>query len=296
MRVSKKSGVSVGTVAILEGGLTGYFPDTYGPAVYDIYFESAKGCAEGLVEASTRSIVSGAQILDVGTGTGNVAFEAARRFADASIIGVDIAEQALELARHKAAEYSLGNVEFRQGDALALSFEDNTFDVVLANQVVGGPTTQRKMLSEMLRVVRPNGAIAVAKSNPADNEVMHWIDDVALEMAHRHSMVPPRPDDNPWRNTLPLHEMLEDVGVREITTERIVAAHTDLSTFMINVMTQGRNLLELVDYVAQCDSSDSGAQARGCWEFLQVGRELIDRNYGGTLQIACEVVSGAKTE
>ncbi|MCZ6455114.1 MAG: hypothetical protein O6909_12830, partial [Alphaproteobacteria bacterium] len=59
---------------------------------------------------------------------------------------------------------------------------------------------------------------------------------------------------------------------------------------------QGRNLLELVDYVAQCDSSDSGAQARGCWEFLQVGRELIDRNYGGTLQIACEVVSGAKTE
>ena len=86
------------------------------------------------------------------------------------------------------------------------------------------------------------------------------------------------------------------MGAREITTERIVAAHTDLSTFMINLMTMGRNLLELVDYVAQCDSSDSGAQARGCWEFLQVGRELIDRNYGGTLQIACEVVSGAKTE
>lgn len=170
MRVSKKGGVSVGTVAILEGGRTGYFPDTYGPAVYDIYFESAKGGAEGLVEASTRSFVSGAQILDVGTGTGNVAFEAARRFADASVIGVDIAEQALELARHKAAEYSLGNVEFRQGDALALSFEDNTFDVVLANQVVGGPTTQRKMLSEMLRVVRPNGAIAVAKSNPAETK------------------------------------------------------------------------------------------------------------------------------
>jgi SAM-dependent methyltransferase len=274
----------------------GYFPDAYGPAVYDIYFDSARGCAEGLVEACSGFFTPGARILDVGAGTGNVSCEAARRFGDSSIVGVDIDEGGLELARHKAAQYSLGNVEFESGNALHLPYADNAFDAVLASQVVGGRAEQRKMLSEMLRVVRPGGGVGVARSNPDLNEVMQWIADVALEMSSRRGIDPPPIERNPWMNTLPVSSMLEQAGVREIKRERLISAQTDFSTFLINLMTQGRNLLELVDYVTQGDSGDSAAQTRGCWEFLQIGRELLDRKYGGKLEVSCEVVSGTKVQ
>ena len=272
----------------------GYFPDAYGAAVYDIFFDSARGCAEGLVEACSDFFTPGARILDVGAGTGNVSCEAARRFGDSNIVGIDIDEGALELARHKAAELSLGNVRFEAGDALDLPYADGTFDAVLANQVVGGPAAQRKMLSEMLRVVRPEGGVGVARSNPDSNEVMHWINDVALEMSSRRGIEPPAIEQNPWMNTLPVSRMLEQVGVRGIKTTKIVSAQTDFPTFLINLMTQGRHLLDLVDYVSQCDAGDEAAQIKGCWEFLHLGGELMDRKYGGTLEVSCEVVSGTK--
>ena len=272
----------------------GYFPDTYGPAVYDIYFESAQGCAEALVEVCSGLFTPGARILDVGAGTGNVSIAAARRFGDCSIVGVDIDEEALELARHKAAEYTLRDVEFETGNALDLPYGDNTFDAVLANQVVGGAAAQQKMLSEMLRVVRPEGGVGVARSNPHPNEVMQWIDDVALEMSSRRGIEPPASEQNSWSNRLPIRQILEQLGVRGIKTERAISAQTDFSTFLINLMTQGRNLLELVDYVTQCDRGDKAAQTRGCCEFLQVGKELMDRKYGGKLDVSCEVVRGTK--
>ena len=272
----------------------GYFPDTYGPAVYDIYFDSARGCAEALVETCDGFFTPGARILDVGAGTGNVSIAAAHRFGDCNIVGVDIDEEALELARHKAAEHTLDNVEFEAGNALDLPYGDDAFDAVLANQVVGGPAAQLKMLSEMLRVVRPEGGVGVARSNPNPNEVMQWIDDVALEMSSRRGIEPPASEQNPWNNRLPVHQMLEQVGVREIKTERAISAETDFSTFLINLMTQGRNLLELVEYVTQCDPGDKAAQTNGCWELLQVGKELMDTKYGGKLDVSCEVVSGTK--
>ena len=86
------------------------------------------------------------------------------------------------------------------------------------------------------------------------------------------------------------------MGVGGIKTVRLVVAHTDFAAFNINLMIQGRQMLELVDYVAQCKPGDKKAQIQGCWEFLQVGEGLIDKKYGGSLAITCEVVSGTKTE
>jgi hypothetical protein len=159
---------------------------------------------------------------------------------------------------------------------------------------VAEPTQQLKFLTEMVRVVRPEGAVGVAKSNPAHNEVMQWVDDVALEIARQRGLSPPRTEENPWENTLPLSEMLQGLGIQEMKTKRIVSTHTDFSTFMINLLIKGRDLLELVDYVAQCDQSDKEAQAKGCWEFLQVGSALLDNKYGGSLEVMGEVVSGVK--
>ena len=69
----------------------------------------------------------GERFLDVGTGSGGVALRAAR--AGASVVGVDVAEAALEQARRSAADESL-DAEFVVADAQALPFEDASFDVV----------------------------------------------------------------------------------------------------------------------------------------------------------------------
>lgn len=274
----------------------GYFPDAYGPAVYDICFKSARGCAEALVDACSGFFAPGARVLDVGTGTGNVSCEAGRRFSDCIIVGVDIENEALELARHKAAEYSLANVEFRAGNALDLPYADGTFDAALANQVAGGRAAQQKMLSEMLRVIRPEGGIGVARSNPGHNEVQRWICDVALEIANRRGIDPPAMEANPWMNALPVSEILRQLGVRGIKTVRATSAQTDFASFLVNLMTTGRNLLDLIDYVAQCAPGDTRAEMRGCWEFLQIGEELMDTRYGSKLEIECEIVSGTKMD
>jgi SAM-dependent methyltransferase len=74
-------------------------------------------------------VAAGAQALDVATGPGYVAAAAAER--GASVIGVDIAEGMLALARRLHPQ-----LEFRQGDAEALPFDDASFDAVVANFVL----------------------------------------------------------------------------------------------------------------------------------------------------------------
>jgi ubiquinone/menaquinone biosynthesis C-methylase UbiE len=91
------------------------------------------------------------QILDVGTGTGFVAFALAPLLQRGQIIGIDADENALVLARYKAQEHGLAHLTFQKGDALQLAFADASFDLALANQI---PLDQEKVLGEMARVTR----------------------------------------------------------------------------------------------------------------------------------------------
>jgi ubiquinone/menaquinone biosynthesis C-methylase UbiE len=76
----------------------------------------------------------GASVLDVATGTGKVALEAARAVGPrGSVIGVDVSASMLERARRKASNLPL---EFKKMDATRLSFPDRSFDVVLWGHAV----------------------------------------------------------------------------------------------------------------------------------------------------------------
>src|SRR3954468_14362649 len=69
--------------------------------------------------------------LDACCGTGDLAFELARRVGpEGRVIGSDFSESMLDLARQKAAERGAGSVRFEWGDALDLSYDDDTFDAV----------------------------------------------------------------------------------------------------------------------------------------------------------------------
>lgn len=111
----------------------------------------------------------GQRVLDVGCGPGTVTTDLAARVAPGHVVGVDSSAAVIEIAQEGAGD--VANVEFRTGDAMALPFEDDTFDVVHAHQVLQHLSDPVAALREMRRVTRPGGVVAV---RDADYSAMTW--------------------------------------------------------------------------------------------------------------------------
>jgi ubiquinone/menaquinone biosynthesis C-methylase UbiE len=103
------------------------------------------------------------RVLDVATGNGNAALAAARRWAD--VTGIDYVPALLEEGRARAAGDRLP-ITFLEGDAEAIPFPDGSFDVVLSTFGVMFSANQEQAASELLRVCRPGGRIALANWTP----------------------------------------------------------------------------------------------------------------------------------
>jgi len=98
-------------------------------------------------------------VADVGTGTGFVAAGIAPRVA--RVIGIDISERILDVARSNLDELGIDNVELREGDITALPIPDDSVDAAFANMVLHHAEDPAAMLTEMARVVRPGGVVAI---------------------------------------------------------------------------------------------------------------------------------------
>ena len=108
------------------------------------------------------------RFLDVATGTGDVALLLLRKYPSATVIGVDIAEKMLEIARKKSGRKGLDQrITFENGDSENLRYPDNSFDAVTVAFGVRNFEDLQKGLSEMYRVVRPGGkAVILEFSKP----------------------------------------------------------------------------------------------------------------------------------
>ena len=97
-------------------------------------------------------------ILDLATGTADLAIALAKRNPQAHIIGMDISEKMLEIGKAKITKQHIENqVELRLGDAAALPFESNSFDAVTVAFGVRNFENLEQGLSEIHRVLKPNG-------------------------------------------------------------------------------------------------------------------------------------------
>jgi SAM-dependent methyltransferase len=105
----------------------------------------------------------GQELLDVATGTGNVAIPAAR--TGAIVTGLDITPELLEVARGRAGEEGL-EVSFVEGDAEELPFADDSFDRVTSCFGVMFAPRQQVAADELVRVARPGARIAIAAWTP----------------------------------------------------------------------------------------------------------------------------------
>ncbi|MEJ2740565.1 MAG: methyltransferase domain-containing protein [Dehalococcoidia bacterium] len=111
--------------------------------------------------------VKGKTILDVGAGTGASSFLLLERGAKKVVCG-DISSYMLNICRKKAIEYgySTDKIDFSRLDAESLPFEDNSFDMVITGMTLGLLPDQKKAISEMARVVRQGGCVAVGAHGP----------------------------------------------------------------------------------------------------------------------------------
>ncbi len=101
-------------------------------------------------------------ILDVATGTADLAIEAATRLKPTSIIGIDIAEDMLQIGREKITKRYLDKViTLQKGDSEKINFPDNTFDAVVVSFGVRNFEHLEIGLSEIHRVLKPAGSIMV---------------------------------------------------------------------------------------------------------------------------------------
>jgi SAM-dependent methyltransferase len=108
-------------------------------------------------------VAAGQTVLDVATGTGNVALHAA--VAGASTTGLDLTPELLDTARSRARDLDLG-VEWVAGDAEELAFADESFDRDFSAFGVQFAPRHQQVADELVRVCKPGGAIVLANWTP----------------------------------------------------------------------------------------------------------------------------------
>ncbi len=111
--------------------------------------------------------IQGKHVLDVGCGTGISTLKLLERHAG-KICAVDISEYMVDILKKKieAGGYPQKVADLRVADAENLPFDDGVFDIVLSSMVLGMVPNQEKMISEMIRVVKPGGIIALSTHGP----------------------------------------------------------------------------------------------------------------------------------
>jgi demethylmenaquinone methyltransferase/2-methoxy-6-polyprenyl-1,4-benzoquinol methylase len=100
-------------------------------------------------------------ILDVATGTADLAIRARRTLSPLRIIGIDISEKMLGIGRQKIKRKMIDNIELLYGDSESLGFDDNTFDAAMVAFGVRNFENLEKGLSEIYRVLKPDGKFLV---------------------------------------------------------------------------------------------------------------------------------------
>ncbi|MEZ4948799.1 MAG: bifunctional demethylmenaquinone methyltransferase/2-methoxy-6-polyprenyl-1,4-benzoquinol methylase UbiE [Saprospiraceae bacterium] len=101
-------------------------------------------------------------ILDVATGTGDVAIEMVKQLQPERIVGLDLANEMLEVGRKKIKSRNMDQViEMVQGDSEKLPFQDNTFEAVTVAFGVRNFENLEQGLSEMFRVLKKDGQVVI---------------------------------------------------------------------------------------------------------------------------------------
>lgn len=128
----------------------------------------------------------GSRVLDVATGTADLAILSARSEPSATIVGIDPSERMLDIGRDKVARQGLSSrIELRSGDAESLPFDDASFDAVSIAFGIRNVPDRDRALAEMARVTRPGGRVVVLELSEPPPGLFG-----PIARFHMHTLVP----------------------------------------------------------------------------------------------------------
>lgn len=150
-------------------------------------------------------------VLDVSTGAGHTALTFAPRVA--RVTATDLTPEMLQTAQRLATERGIANIEFKPADAVALPFDDNTFDLVTSRLALHHYSDARKAIAEMARVCKPGGLVAIVDNIvPPDKVTAGYINHFEKLRDPSHNWGYPAPR---------LEAMFADAGLKLEQSEEI---------------------------------------------------------------------------
>lgn len=176
------------------------------------------------------ALAPGQQVLDLGTGTGSVAVEAAPAVNPGGhVLGIDISAEMLTLARRRAASSGVDNVSFQEGRAEAIPAREATYDVVLASLILMYAIDRAAAARELARVLRPAGRlVASVWAGPEQCDIVLF-----QQTAGSFAPPPPVPGVGPGAlaNPAPFLVQLADAGIdAHVETETLGFDFDDFPT------------------------------------------------------------------
>lgn len=115
-------------------------------------------------------------LLDLGTGSGYLAFPIAQKNPDCRVFGLDIVTSTLDRNRERAENLGLTNLNFISYDGLALPFENNRFDTIVTRYALHHFPDIKNAFAELARVLKPGGCLFISDPAPNDNDTDHFVD------------------------------------------------------------------------------------------------------------------------
>ena len=257
---------------------------------WDRFFDEQMAFLNHRLVADAR-LRFGMRVLDLGSGTGYPALLGAQTVGPTgSVIGLDLAEQMLAVARRKATALSLANSTFRTGDVTALPYEANSFDAVTSRFCLMFLPEIPKAIAEIARVLKPGGWVAAAVWSAPDNNPYLMI---PITVIKQFLDFPPPDPTAPgiFRLAKPsdLAEMLQQVGFTNLSEEEFIAdvrfpSGEEYYASLMDIAAPIQNLFAKL-------SDQQKTDARGC---IVTSVDQYRRADGIALPIAVRMVAARK--
>ena len=257
---------------------------------WDRFFDEQMAFLNHRLVADAR-LRAGMQVLDLGSGSGYPAILDAEIVGPSgSVIGLDLAEQMLAVARRKATALGLANVTFRTADVTTLPFEANSFDAVTSRFCLMFLPEIPNATAEIARILRPGGWVAAAVwSSPDQNP------SIGLSMEAIKSVIElPPPDPTApgiFRLAKPgeLAGMLEQAGLVDVTDQEFAAewSYTSAEEYYTSLM-------EIAAPVQNLMAKLSDAQKEDVKRLIAQAATQYQRGNRITFPLAVRMVSARK--
>lgn len=119
----------------------------------------------------------GMKILDLGTGSGYLAFPFAEKYKQVEVVGLDIVEKTLEENQRKAELDGINNLRFVSYDGMDFPFDDNSFDIVISRYALHHFPAIHDTFREISRVLKKNGIFFLSDPTPNDDDIERFVDE-----------------------------------------------------------------------------------------------------------------------